>query len=142
VPEHRAAERENRCKYRKNLTLSHHFLHRVTPLWRAPWYRERMIRVALLLALLLPWQSFAMESAHCATAVPAAAHAACAGHHAPTHDSLQRPCTHCDLCSSMAAIEPLNLRSMLPHATAVAVAALPAPAPARVALDRLDRPPR
>jgi hypothetical protein len=95
-------------------------------------FKARSAKFLLLLALLLPLQSFAWVSCSAAAAAPVAAHQHC-GEPAQHHQ--------CGSCC-VAAVAALPIHSAAPPFASSGVS-LPALAPLpKVALDRLDRPPR
>jgi hypothetical protein len=95
-------------------------------------FKARSAKFLLLLALMLPLQSFAWVSCSSAAAGPVAAHQHCA-----------EPAQHhqCGSCC-VAAVAALPIHSTPPPFASSGVSLPPlAPLP-KVALDRLDRPPR
>jgi hypothetical protein len=102
--------------------------------------RKRWPTAALLLALLLPWQSFA-AAAHCD--LISAVHSPTAHEHCAEHEHAPNPPHHgccADCCPSAVVAATLDWR--LPRG-ATPELFLPAPrAPLNISLERLDRPPR
>ncbi len=110
--------------------------------------RDTGLMVALLMALMLPWQSFA-AAAHCdlitqqTAQVASAAHGAGAHEHCGEHEhGVTLPHHGCcaDCCLTAATVATCDWS--VPHAAAPELF-LPAPrVPITISLDRLDRPPR
>jgi hypothetical protein len=108
--------------------------------------RVTNLRLALLLALLLPLQAFAaltncaLGAAHVQVhqthSVPAAADSHC--EHAPASNT-HHDCGSC--CSVVAASNPLNIW-LAPPLSTPPLALTRIKSPPSVAIDRLDRPPR
>jgi hypothetical protein len=102
-------------------------------------HRDLWSIAALLMALMLPLQSFA-AAAHCDSAAQAsvAAHAHCAEHEHAANPQHHGCCADCCLAAAMAAA----LNWTLPRAAAPELFLPTLRTPLTVSLDRLDRPPR
>ena len=97
--------------------------------------------LVMLLALILPMQSFARDACRQAGATPVAGHQHCGKSPAGSQSADVGQHHHCGSCCVAAAVSaPLRFTS---PSFANAGISLPVPQPLlKVALDRLDRPPR